>query len=171
MPASLALGVVLLVAVVLGTSCGYRRPNSETALPQDIQSLAVPVFDNDTLEPDLGRVMTDALLREIEKGHRIRLTSVDQADAVVRGRVLAYRERPVAFGAGGFARAYSAQVTVDIEVRRNGAVIVAHRGLVEDEEYNTTSDPLDTEILRRHAQAAIAENLMERVHRLLLEAF
>src|SRR6185503_5798470 len=86
-----ALAVLLVAAVGSGgAGCGYTL---SSVLPAHIKTLAVPVFANNTVEyglsDDVTQALSDAFLRE----GRLRLVSERDADAILRGTVVSYKNQ------------------------------------------------------------------------------
>lgn len=85
--------LVPLVALLAG-GCGYTL---SSVLPSHIKTLAVPVFANSTVEfglaDDVTRAVQDAFLAD----RRLRIVGERQADAVLRGTVVAYRNQPFSY--------------------------------------------------------------------------
>ncbi len=85
--------LVPLVALLAG-GCGYTL---SSVLPPHIKTLAVPVFANSTVEfgiaDDVTRALQDAFLAD----RRLRIVGERQADSVLRGTVLAYKNQPFSY--------------------------------------------------------------------------
>ena len=167
------LSALLCVSVLISSSIsvGYKQAGKGNDLPINIDTVAVPVFENGTMRPELGRIMADALIREIQKRNRIKLTGIKNADAVVRGFVRSYDESATAFDENGFAVSYHASIVVDVILERKGNEVVKFTGLERSDDYNTSGSPLDNNIQRRQAAVAIAEDVMEFAQRNLFQGF
>jgi outer membrane lipopolysaccharide assembly protein LptE/RlpB len=85
--------LVPLVALLAG-GCGYTL---SSVLPPHIKTLAVPVFANSTVEfgiaDDVTRALQDAFLAD----RRLKIVGERQADSVLRGTVLAYKNQPFSY--------------------------------------------------------------------------
>ncbi|MCA9001638.1 MAG: hypothetical protein KDB61_06935 [Planctomycetes bacterium] len=80
----LGFGVLLLCACAY--DAGYR-------LPERFDSYGVEIFSNSSREPDLERPLHTALTRTLADHAGARLLRPSQADAVIRGRILADERR------------------------------------------------------------------------------
>ena len=77
----------LLVAAALG--CGYTVERASSAASPDAPRLSVRTLDNDSAEPGLDRLMSEALRKEWSlRGHFRLVADPQRADIVVEGRVL-----------------------------------------------------------------------------------
>ncbi|HEY5649137.1 MAG TPA: LptE family protein [Nitrospiria bacterium] len=87
-----------LVLILSGlTACGYRTAG-KPEIPPDSQTIAVPVFYNQTFEPILENSMTSAVKDEFLTNGRLRVVNeADQADLVLRGTILSYGLTPLSF--------------------------------------------------------------------------
>ena len=112
----------LCTLVVAGCSFGFAGGG----LPQNIRTVAVPTFLNDTADPTLTLLVTQAVKQAMESRLGLRAATEEQADAVVHGRIVRYDpDQPLAFqgnpGAAGTAAQVSVtrrqvEITVSIEV-------------------------------------------------------
>jgi outer membrane lipopolysaccharide assembly protein LptE/RlpB len=108
----LVIGLVL--AEGLG-GCGYRLEGRGVFLPQHIQKVAVPVFENKSFGRDLEIVLTNAILQEINRRGGVTLVQdVQQADAVLRGTIEEYRLDVLSADRDGRATAYRISLRASI---------------------------------------------------------
>lgn len=78
-----ALSLIVLLSGCAGYRLGGQKPTHLTG----ITKLAVPTFDNQTLEPRLGSVVTNSLIKQIQMDGSYQIVSKDQAEAVLEGIV------------------------------------------------------------------------------------
>jgi outer membrane lipopolysaccharide assembly protein LptE/RlpB len=102
-----------LLALFAG-GCGYTL---SSVLPSHIKTLAVPVFANSTVEfgiaDDVTRAVQDAFLAD----RRLTTAGERQADAVLRGTVVAYRNVPFSYTREERATQYEVLLTVRVLFR------------------------------------------------------
>ena len=60
----------------------------------DIKSVAIPTFENETAEFGIAETITEELIRGFQRDGVLKITSEDQADAVLLGRVLRVEDQP-----------------------------------------------------------------------------
>jgi hypothetical protein len=84
----------LLVPLVLVTSgcAGYQMGN-RTLFPTHIHTVHVPMFQSNSLRPDLGEWLTEAVVKEIELRTPYKVISDPLADSVLTGRLMQDRKR------------------------------------------------------------------------------
>jgi lipopolysaccharide assembly LptE-like protein len=86
--ASLAT-VMLALAGCAGYHVGADKPHQMA----NVKKLAIPTFKNDTLEPNLEVLVTNAVIKKFQVDGVYKITSVADADAVLRGDIIAITRR------------------------------------------------------------------------------
>ena len=136
-------GSALALAIVLLGGCHYGFAGG--GLPQNIKTVAVIPFDNDTPSPNLQQEINDLLTTQIQGRLGLKPAPEARADAVVRGRITRYDTGiPVAYSSQ--ANSTSAQrelrITVDVEIddQISGRVIWTRKGLVASGTYAERSE-------------------------------
>jgi hypothetical protein len=154
-------------------ACGYRFQGSQRALAGGIRTLAVPVLENPTLEPGLGPLLAAALRDQFARSAAIRLVPTEDAEAVLRGRVVAFDADVVAFNLEGLAVEYRATLRLDLALtdRKGERIFWADPALTGTDTYQASSNPLVTEANRREAIRRLAADLGRSVRDRMLAGF
>lgn len=76
----------LLILALTGCS-GYQLGSSKPAALANVQKLAIPTFKNDTLEPRLEVLTTNAVIKKLEADGAYEIVPVSEADAVLRANI------------------------------------------------------------------------------------
>lgn len=84
-----ALVLLALSGCGVYTTSGSRSPGG---------SVAVPLFENGTVEPAVNEGLTDALISALVRDASLRVVDEDRADLVIRGKVVAVRDEPFTYG-------------------------------------------------------------------------
>lgn len=105
----LRLGLGLALAFVSG--CGYTL---SSVIPGYIKTIALPVFQNSTVEFGIAEDVTRALQDAFLANGRLTTAGEKQADSVLRGTVLSYRNQ--VFGYTQQERATSYEVVLSVRV-------------------------------------------------------
>ncbi|MBZ5548275.1 MAG: hypothetical protein LAO22_10055 [Acidobacteriia bacterium] len=127
-----------------GSSCGYHTVGHTIALPQNVHTIAIPGFVSQSQTFRIEQRLTDAVVREFNartQFHVIHEAQTD-ADAVLKGTVLAASATPVAYDSKT-GRAASALVTVSIQVTltdRQGKVLFQNPSYLFHEQYELSRD-------------------------------
>lgn len=94
---------VLVIAVAAACtfaamSCTYYGTTSRTA--GDIERISVPYFSNKTSEPDVEIEITDQINLGLAKDNTLKVVDETEADAILEGTVMKYRNTPFTFEQG-----------------------------------------------------------------------
>ena len=80
----------LLPVLILGlTGCaGYQLGGAKPQHLAGVTKIAIPGFTNQTLEPRLGALVTNAVIKQIQADGSYQVVSRDEAEAVLEGIVM-----------------------------------------------------------------------------------
>ena len=112
---------IVAVAVVLSglvlTSCGYHLVGTTSFLPEDIQSLYVETFKNQTKWVDMDQRLMEALTLEWVRRGRLRLVdSPAKADVVLTGVIKRLAVIPVSYDDQGRANEYQMSLQAEVQL-------------------------------------------------------
>lgn len=93
-PPRLWLGLLWCVCVAGG--CAGYQIGTRTLYRTDIRTVHVPIFASESLRPDFGEWLTEAVIKEIEARTPYKVVSDPLADSVLTGRLLADHKRVIA---------------------------------------------------------------------------
>lgn len=137
--------LLVLVALLVG-SCGYKVSGRYNGLPEGIQTIAVPVFDNRTPKFELEQALTVAVKRELaERSNRQVTSDKETADAVLTGTILSYSTTPIGIKSENVGSSFSVMMVVDVSFyeRKTGKVFYANPQFVIREEYTLSNQTKD----------------------------
>jgi hypothetical protein len=162
---------VLVVALLL-CACGYRPVRYAGGLG-DVRSLAIRTLGNDSYEPGVEYVVSEALRREFLRRGAVRLIEDPAAaDLVLSGSVEDVSSRGRVFSSVLLSLEF--ELTVDLALRatrRDGSEVpLEGAALRESERYLASAD---VEALRKNREEAVrrvSSLLAGRVHDALAEA-
>ena len=90
------LCISILPALFLAAfSCGYYSTGGKTA--GDIEKVAVPYLSNETAEPEIEIEITQRIIDELVKDNTLKVVSEQEADGILEGIVIEYRNIPFTF--------------------------------------------------------------------------
>jgi hypothetical protein len=78
---------LLALSFLLASCAGYQLGGQKPKHLEGITKLAVPTFENQTLEPRLASTVTNALIKQIQMDGSYQIVNKDQAEAVLEGDV------------------------------------------------------------------------------------
>jgi hypothetical protein len=143
---------------------------SGSSLPAHIETVAIPTFANDTLEPALGRALTDAVVEVFLNDGRLRIGSVSSAHAVVEGKATAYDNRVFGLGDTDAAEEYRVTLRASIRIkdRVKGKDLWADESMVIFQNYRldgtgefSSESAARDEVIRRIAEDVLDKTLEE----------
>ena len=117
--AAIALGLVLFPGCA-----GYRLGSM---LPPEIKTVHVPTFINQTSEPQLELDTTRFALQEFQKDGSLKLSTAEEADAILQVKLTDYKLTPLQYDANRPTAAYEYRITLYASIvmtrKRDGKVI------------------------------------------------
>lgn len=138
----LSLGCLLAVS-----ACGYQFVGRASPLPPEVRRIAVPTFENNTFEPLLDERLTDAVKKAFIDYPRLEVVnSASEADAVLKGRIIAFLLVPLSFNTLNEAAEYRVRIQTDITLQdsRNQKILWQQKKMETITEYFVIQDPLDS---------------------------
>ena len=148
---------ITLALSLLLSGCGYRLAVHESLKGR---SVAVPVFANKTLRPNLESCLTAKVVDRFAGSGGATVVKSDQAELALTGTILAYNESASGFTADDKVAMYQLSMTVEAALRQvsNGAVI--WKGTLRAvQDYPTSSDLA----LKINAQEAALRELCRKL--------
>lgn len=107
----------LLFSLLLAAGCNYGFTGG--GFPSHIRTVHIETFDNETSHFELQQQILTALLERLPGSLGARPAARDNADAIVRGRIIRYDDQAQNYragDAGGDARILERQVQVTLEI-------------------------------------------------------
>ncbi|MBN1164951.1 MAG: LptE family protein [Candidatus Krumholzibacteriota bacterium] len=86
---------ILALLLLMILSCGYYGTSSRTA--GEIKRIAVPYLRNETSEPNIEIEITEQISDGLIKENTLKVVSDNEADAILEGSIIDYRNIPFTF--------------------------------------------------------------------------
>lgn len=156
------------------TGCGYHLRGFGDVLPEDVETIAIIPFTNETYETDMENLLSRSLAEEFSKARRLRVVDEGEADLILAGVIKSYSNRPVSFSSSDVAQDYRVEVTVDVTLKRRDGkgVIWKGKGIKEVEDYKSEPGDVDlTESNEEEARGRVADELAELIYDRVFEGF
>jgi len=110
--------LAVLFAVVELTSCGYHLVGTTSFLPEDIETLHVETFANQTKWADMDQRLMEALTLEWVRRRRLQLVdNPAQADVVLSGTIQRLAVIPVSYDDQGRANEYQMSLQAEVQLK------------------------------------------------------
>ncbi|HTS18365.1 MAG TPA: LptE family protein [Verrucomicrobiae bacterium] len=161
--------LLLMLPLLLAGCAGYHiGPVTKTSF----HSIAVPMFTNETLRPQLEAQISNAVIRRIQQDGSVQIQPQSRADVVLTGTVFRYQRIPLRSleTDTGIPREFRVAIAVRVEAvdRRTGETVL------KSTEVEGTSDVFigeDQQTAEMQALPLVADDIARRVAGLLLESW
>lgn len=179
----LKLSLITGVALFLLASCGYQFSGEGQGPEPGLTCISIPVFKNDTSEPNAGAIFAGALREQFMRKGDMKVVPEDEAQAVFEGTVKRIHSIAVAHSP---VSTVSQRITIEnrlylvISIRcvdkRTHKVIWQDPNFTYYKVYQVDDDPLQPEAIigfqnRQNAILYIARETARRVHDRFLSNF
>jgi outer membrane lipopolysaccharide assembly protein LptE/RlpB len=133
-----------LVLLVASTACGYHTAGHAVQLPENVKTISIPAFVNDTTTYNIEQLLTASVVREFttRTHYQILNNTSDAADATLRGIVLSTSATPLTYNSST-GQAASVLVVVSMRVSltdRQGKVLYQNPSYLFREQYEVSQD-------------------------------
>jgi len=160
--------VALAAAVIAAFAAGGCAYTVSSVLPAHLKTLAIPVFENKTVEFRLAEDVTEAITSAFVADRRLRIGRERDADAVLRGSVIAYKNQVYGYTAQERATEYEIVLVVQVAFRDQvkNRVLWKEDQLVVRTTYNVV--PVGAQVAktetdgRREVIAKLADQIVSR---------
>ncbi len=154
------------------SACGYHFSGQGNPFSEDIKTIAIPVFSNQTGETGFENYLTNQFVYEFTSRKRLRVVDIKDADVVLKGKIQSINLPDISFSGNYYGLERKAVVTIEAVLeRRDGRVLWQDKNIIREEVYRTDSSPLATESNKQVALRKIAANLAEMIHMRIFENF
>jgi hypothetical protein len=157
-----------MMACAAFTGCTSYHLGS--ALPPNLKTIYVPTFANETGHPQLEFDTTSATLREFQKDGTLKVTSQDQADAILETKLVRYELVPLRYRSDQrtTANEYRLILTADVVLLdgRTRKVLMQTSGVIGESTFLATSD---LQAQERNALPTAARDLAHHIVETVVE--
>ena len=109
---------LLSPTILLAALCSCIYTLSGSSLPSHLKTVEVPLFANQSLEPNIAEEITRQLSTDIVAGNLLKVVETN-GNAVLNGTVTSYKNEPYTYGASETRRVdvqqYVVRITADVE--------------------------------------------------------
>ena len=138
------LALIVLTWSMATTSCGYHTAGHAVQLPENVKTIAVPAFVNETSTYRIEQLLTSSVVREFttRTHYQILNSPGEAADATLRGTVVSASSTPLTYNSTT-GQAASVLVVVSVRVSltdRQGKVLYQNPSYLFREQYEVSQD-------------------------------
>lgn len=174
----LAVSLMLSLFGALSSGCGYALAGRGSFLPDYIQVVGVPSFNNKTAAFEIERVLTDRVRSEFSSRGKYRVRpDTNNVDAILTGTIVSLSFNNTAYTAGSQASRVQLIVTASFEFRdvRENKVLWTRPSMTFREEFEpTTATSTDAAAFlggNQNALERLAQTFARSLVTTILEAF
>lgn len=140
-----SLAGVLVPVLLANMACGYHTAGHVVTLPENVKTLAIPAFLNQSQTYRIEQTLTSAVVHEFttRTHYQILNETSEAADATLRGTVLTTSTSPLTYDSKT-GRAESILVVVSMRVSlvdRQGKILFQNPSYVFREQYQVSQEP------------------------------
>lgn len=106
-----------LLAFIFSGCAGYTLGPIKPKLMRNVQTIAVPMLKNETLEPRLEVQVTNAIIQQLQLDGTYRVARENNADAILEGTIVEMERRPARSVAGNVLRTREYVLTLQVRYR------------------------------------------------------
>ena len=168
--------VALMVSFLLGAiSCGYHTSGKAVRLPENVRSLYVPTFKNDTHAFRIEQVLTAAVVQELRSrtNFQVVLSDSPPADATLQGTVAVAFTYPLTYDSQtGKVSSSMLQIGMRVSlVDRNGKILWENPGYSYRTQYELSQDAASFFEEESPAAQRIAHDFAQNLVSNIVEAY
>lgn len=138
--------MIALITLIcfFGAGCGYHTAGHAVTLPDNVRTIAIPAFVNQTQTFKIEQMLTAAVVRELVTRTHYRVIDQvnDDADAALHGTVLSTYTTPLTYDSRT-GRAASVMVVISMKVSlldKQGKVLYQNPSYLFREQYEVSRD-------------------------------
>jgi outer membrane lipopolysaccharide assembly protein LptE/RlpB len=143
-PTGLLVAMLLLLSG-LAVSCGYHTAGHVVTIPDNVRTIAIPAFVNETQTYKIEQMLTAAVVKEmISRTHyRVVNDTANDPDATLRGTILSTYTTPLTYDSKtGHAASMLVVISMKVSLSdRQGKVLYQNPSYLFREQYEVSSDP------------------------------
>ncbi len=125
-------GIVVIFALISG--CGY---SNKSLISRKINSIYIPIFENETFRKSLEFDLTNAVKNEIMSNTKLRIAKKDNADTILTGKIQKVTESMLSSNVEDNIVEGRVTIYVDIKLvdRRTGRTLIEEKNVKQPAEY------------------------------------
>jgi outer membrane lipopolysaccharide assembly protein LptE/RlpB len=152
--------LIIAAATVALSGCYSFRGQTAGA----IKSIAIPTFENESTEFGIAEQVTQQLTQGFQSDGTLRVTTGDQADAVLQGRILSVEDQPYSARADQTVEEYRFSLTCHIQLLDNKTQQpIWDANMTEWAIYPYTGSLQDRDVAIQEAVAKLQQDILNRI--------
>jgi hypothetical protein len=136
-------GVLFILLGCFAGCAGYTLGPTPPTYMKGVRRVAVPIFKNVTVAPDIEALATTTVIKQIQQDGTYEVTGVDQADALVVGTIASVDRSKARSLVGNVLASseFNLRVTINFRIERpNTGQLMAERNIEGDTSFFVGND-------------------------------
>jgi hypothetical protein len=154
--------------------CGYSFAPRGENIDKRIQKIYVEPFDNKTSQAEIENYFRTAFINQFIQTSRFKMApSAEDADAVVRGKIINFNTSPLSYLKNDLAAEERATIILDVtfEDHANGKIIWSSKNMTDSIDYTLNEDINMLSPARKQALNKLANDMAEKAFNLMMSGF
>ncbi len=163
---------LIFASILFVAGCGYHLAGTGSSLPKHIRTMAIPIFENSSDEPEIHRELTSNVREAFIRDGRLKIVEEKRADLLMKGKLTYYNLRAVSFTTQDVVSEYWVELKVNIDVKdRVKKKTFMKQSLYTKWDFKTSAGVADSETARLAALEDAYRELGNRLVSLVIEQF
>ena len=164
--------LLLIAYCLLLSSCGYSLVGKTSSLPQNINSISIPIFLNKSGEPNIEFEITNRIREGFIEDGRLKMMGDRDSDLILNGEIIKYSLKPVAFDSKDNATEYWVEIGVMIKLEeREKDNVILQQEIYTKWDYKVSQSVTEADINRLEAIRQAGKKLAQEIVSIVVEGF
>ena len=161
-----------IACCLLFSSCGYSLVGKTSSLPQNINSISIPIFLNKSGEPNIEFEITNRIREGFIEDGRLKMMGDRDSDLILNGEIIKYSLKPVAFDSKDNATEYWVEIGVMIKLEeREKDNVILQQEIYTKWDYKVSQSVTEADINRLEAIRQAGKKLAQEIVSIVVEGF
>jgi len=130
--------IPICALLIMLAACGYH-PGAGPVVPASFGTVAVPMFVNESSEPNIQAVITGALIEQLNQAGAM-VVDKEEADKILEGHIISYSNSSVARTSASTVSEYRLSAIIHLVLKdRKGKILYENPSAQLREEYYASS--------------------------------
>ena len=105
--------IIYIIIIPLFSGCIYY--SMAGSIPPHINSISIPMVENQTVEFGISEAVTDNLVNQFLENNILRLDKENSADSILKGKIIRVKDAPYTYTKEESVTEYRLTITIDLE--------------------------------------------------------
>ncbi|MBI5183174.1 MAG: LptE family protein [Nitrospinae bacterium] len=151
--------------------CGYHLVGWDSSLPTHIQSIAIPLFSNKSIEPGIEHELTARVREEFITDGRLKVVEEDRADTILSGEINRYSLIPLSFDSQDNVTEYRVEMEISVKLKDIKDTLLINQMLDSKWDYEVKRELTSTEERRISAIKYASRDFARRLVNIVIGGF